>query len=667
VYWAFPAIFLCLILPGRAGVAVDIGLGAAGVATTVVLFALPLLYTLPRGRVWWDRHRGWLLATQAVLTYTPFLVFGQKWAVGLAGLLGGLLLLTLPTRVSWPLFAGILAVEGVLRIGVLGIYPGAEAYFYTWVFVVPVDLALPLFGLVRLADLVTESRAARTELARLAVAQERLRAAGRLRAAVGDRLDVVTERAGAALAMLPDAPDRARALLREAAGIARQAVNDVRATVDDQRDPGPVRPAGLAVAPRLARLVLTALLVAFCGHHLVLLAASPAGPVATAVGATAIVALGVLQLYHSLGWRAGARPRGWRVTLAVQSVLPLADPVHFSLLGLPGFPAGSALLLLTGWRAALTFGAVAASTGVFWALRFGWTLDDLVYTVGLAASTGLAVYGLSRLADQAEELEATRRELARAAVEQERLRVAQDTHDLLGLGLSAVALKCDLADRLLGRADPRARDEIDSLIRLAARAGADVRAVTTGGPELSLRAELAAAREVLASAGVDVEVRVPAFGVPLPYRVDTVLATVLRESVTNLLRHATATRCEIELSAPDGVASLRVVNDGVPVEPEQPVRAPRSGGRGLANLAARAGALGGRLTAYSEEDRFLLSVRIPLSRREDAFAAGHPAHGVDEVVGGAVLGEESGDARGQRPAEAVQSGQTGQDQDTAGR
>ena len=56
----------------------------------------------------------------------------------------------------------------------------------------------------------------------------------------------------------------------------------------------------------------------------------------------------------------------------------------------------------------------------------------------LSASTGLAVYGLSRLTDLAEDLQATRRELARAAAERERLRVARDTHDLLGLGLSAV-------------------------------------------------------------------------------------------------------------------------------------------------------------------------------------------------------------------------------------
>jgi hypothetical protein len=51
---------------------------------TVVLFALPLMYTVPRGRAVWARHPWWLLGTQAVLTYLPFLMFGRTWAVGLS-------------------------------------------------------------------------------------------------------------------------------------------------------------------------------------------------------------------------------------------------------------------------------------------------------------------------------------------------------------------------------------------------------------------------------------------------------------------------------------------------------------------------------------------------------------------------------------------------------
>jgi two-component system, NarL family, sensor histidine kinase DesK len=280
-----------------------------------------------------------------------------------------------------------------------------------------------------------------------------------------------------------------------------------------------------------------------------------------------------------------------------------------------------------------------------------------VYLVALAASTGLAVYGLSRLTDLAEDLEATRRKLARAAVERERLRVTQDTHDLLGLGLSAVALKCDLVARLIGRDDTRARRELDALVRLAAQARADIRAVTADERHLSLRAELATAGDVLASAGIATDIRADTSKGSLPEEVNAVLATVLREAVTNVLRHASATRCEIELTVDDAAARLQVANDGVPDgvagdpqdQPQQQtherVPEPRPGGQGLANLSARAVAVGGRLSAQAENGRFELTVRVPLPAAarldgEHPRAAGDPADGVGEVVGRTVLDQE---------------------------
>jgi two-component system, NarL family, sensor histidine kinase DesK len=648
--WAFPAAFLCLLLPARIGAAAGLGTGAAGVATTVVLFALPLLYTVPAGRVLWDRYTWWLLATQVVLTYLPFVAFGQKWAVGLSGLLGGLLLLTLPARVSWVLFIALVALEAVLRLGVFGVYPEGGAQFISWVFIVPVDMALPLYGLVRLSDLVTELHAARTELAALAVTRERVQAVARLRAAIGGGLDVVTTRAADALATLSDSPDRARAHLSEAAGIARRAAERIRQTVVlEQVDRGevPAR-AGRTVAPRLALLVLVVDLTVYAGHHVVIVTDEFAGRAAKAAGVFAIAAIAALQLYHSLTQRAGARPPKWRLTLSLQLLLPFVaivatfDDLGTSLVGLVAFPAGSVLLLLRGRSAWLVFALVAASVGVPRAVWQAGELDVTVYFIGLVASTGLAVYGLSRLTALAEELEAARHDLARTAVDRERLRVAQDTHDLLGLGLSAVALKCDLASRLIGRDDARARSELDALLRLARQTRADIQAVSTGEQGLSSRTELATAREVLASAGVAVEVRVATPDRALPQHIDAVLATVLREAVTNVLRHAEATRCEIDLIAAGDAVSLRIVNDGATGDAPNP----RAGGRGVANLTARAEALGGHLAQRTDADRFTLTVQIPLSAGsarpdvEDAPTPSDSAHSVDKVVGRAVLEEQ---------------------------
>jgi signal transduction histidine kinase len=124
----------------------------------------------------------------------------------------------------------------------------------------------------------------------------------------------------------------------------------------------------------------------------------------------------------------------------------------------------------------------------------------------------------------------------------------------------------------------------------------------------------------------------------------------LREAVTNVLRHAMATRCEIELTTGEVDVGLRVANDGAPSAPPARGRGPerRPGGHGLASLAARTVARGGRLTSHAEGGRFELTVWIPrpahASTRSgvgDSLAADGPAYGVDEVVGGTVLHKES--------------------------
>ncbi|GAB3413333.1 hypothetical protein GCM10027569_32330 [Flindersiella endophytica] len=660
----FPVAFLGLTLLTRFGNAVYWG-GLAGGAMLAALFVLPLLYAIPRGRTLWARHRGWLLAVQLVLTYAPLAVLGQHWINAGAGLLAGLVLLTLAAPGSWLLFGAIAVVEAV-RIAVLGIpWDGPKAAFYTWMLVAPVVTGLAFFGLVRLGDLVVALRAARTELAELAVTAERQWSADRLRTAIGDQLEVVAGRTRAALTALPDSRDQARTQLAEVAGAARRALEQVRTAVaaDQARPQADADPrlADASLAPRLARLTLAVVL----GGQAVILTSNilvARGPgIAVAGAIVTIVVLVALQLQHSLGWRADARPRGWPLTLAAQTLLPFAwlPAYDWNVLTLAGIAAGSALLLLPrrwGW---IVFACVVGGVGVAWGLPvlgiyygignrsvYAVATDNatVLYQMGAAATAGIVVYGLSRLTDLTERVEAIRRELARAAVERERQRVAQDTHDLLGLGLSAVALKSDLATRLIGRDDARAGRELETILRLTGQARADLRAVTTGEGEVSLLNELEAARDVLESAGVDVEVRAELADRALPENIDPMLATVLREAVTNVLRHAEATRCEIELTLDEGDVRLRVANDGVRAESASTADSRQGGGHGLTNLAGRAAVVGGRLSAGVDAGRFELTVRAPLapsaSGGEDALAPGDPAYGVDEEVRRTVLDQE---------------------------
>jgi two-component system, NarL family, sensor histidine kinase DesK len=611
---------LCLLLVAK--IADGVGSGGPGqVPFVAALFVLPLLYVIPATRHWWTAHRFWLLGAQAVLTYVPVAVFGSSWVLGLSGLLAGLVLLAVAAPASWLLFGALTAAEVAARIGLVGLPAGYGASAGLAVVALFVDDALVLFGLTRLADMVAQVNAARSELADLAVSRERLTAAGALRSAVGERLTAVSGRATAALQAADRSPARARELITEAGVLARQALADVRGTtVTDRPSAGTKETAvpgtGAAVAPRLALTVLVVQLAGYWTQTVNNVLGAHFGPGVTGAAIASWLAVVALQLRHSLPSPAGGRPRAWPWTLTLQALLvygmfPALGWIAFSFVG---FLAGSALLLLPGRRAWAAYAAVVASVSVLLAI---WPVHgtiprpgiaEVIYlTAATAAGIGLLVYGLSRLAGLAVQLEALRGELARAAAARERARVARDTHDLLGLGLSAAALKTDLIGRLIGRDDARARAEIAELRRICAAASADIRLVTGEGLRLSLDAEFALAREVLVSAGIDL--RADMAGGLAPAAADAVLAPVLREAVTNILRHSSARQCTVVMAAGGGVLRLSVSNDGA----AGPVAGDGGPGHGLANLTARVEAAGGHLISRRAGGRFDLIAEIPMT------------------------------------------------------
>ncbi|WP_079188969.1 sensor histidine kinase [Streptomyces kebangsaanensis] len=320
-----------------------------------------------------------------------------------------------------------------------------------------------------------------------------------------------------------------------------------------------------------------------------------------------------LQLCHSFPSsmpRAVTRHSRW--TLAAQTLLTYAPFTVFDAawLGMPGFLAASSLLVLRtalGWFA---FGTVVVTTGLLqFAVGFG--VGHLAYNCVATSLTGLVVYGLSRLADLIREVQTAREELARLAITQERLRFARDLHDLLGYSLSTITLKCELTYRFI-RLDPeRAETEITEILQTARQALADVRAVASSYLHMSLRREVSSAESLLQTIGIRTEVRIDA---ELPAgHVDTVMATVLREGITNVLQHSKAQHCVIEAAVIDDRVRITVANDGVGAECStlHPVN-PGGGGSGLNNLITRVGALGGQLTAGVREDGwFQLTAEVP--------------------------------------------------------
>jgi two-component system, NarL family, sensor histidine kinase DesK len=618
---------LCLLLAGRLADVVSSG-ETGQVPFTVALFVLPVLYAFRGTRPLLDRYRWPVLAVQAVLTWVPFVIFGARWQEGIGGLLAGLVLLMVPGRVSWLLAGGLLAAEVTGRAFGTGL-PLPQAWMGTlWVVTYYVDDALVFFGMVRLAQIVGDVEQARGRAAELAVARERLQAAGSLQAAVGERLAGVAAGAAAARRALSRDAAQARAQIAAAGAAARDAVAQARSVMSAQGEPPRQEPAArqsAVIGARLAWAVLVAVLLMFAMENIAYIVYSGYGTRLTVLAIGDVLLVVALQLHHSNAARKGRRPRGWPLTLALQAVLVYAFlfPFVWAYVGaLAPFLAGSVLLLAPRrWRWA-GYAAVVASFAVLYSvlglrgniIPDGQQIPSALDYAAVTAGVGLMVYGLSRLAGLARELEGLHDRLARMAAVQERLRVARDVHDLLGLGLSAVALKADLAGALIGRDDARATAEIDEMSRICATVRADARLVTGDGRRLSLVAELAAAKQILTSAGVNVRAGLP--GAPLPAPADEVLAPVLREAVTNILRHAAATACLIEVTADAGTLRLHVSNDGVvPKTPgtDRPAGEGAAGrGLGLVNLEARMRAAGGRMTTGQAAGRFSLTAELPL-------------------------------------------------------
>ena len=184
------------------------------------------------------------------------------------------------------------------------------------------------------------------------------------------------------------------------------------------------------------------------------------------------------------------------------------------------------------------------------------------------------------------ELEVTRQELAVAAVTAERERIGRDLHDILGHSLTAIAVKAGLARRLIEQDVDGALAEITDVELLAREALADVRATASGYRQVSLGAELAVAATVLRAAGIDADLPVAVDSVDRTAR--EVLGYVVREAVTNVVRHSAATRCAISVG-PDWI---EIVDDGQP-EPAGPTGA----GTGLPGLRQRVQEAGGALEA----------------------------------------------------------------------
>ncbi|MES9606683.1 MULTISPECIES: sensor histidine kinase [Actinomadura] len=266
-------------------------------------------------------------------------------------------------------------------------------------------------------------------------------------------------------------------------------------------------------------------------------------------------------------------------------------------------PAGLIAVVLPVREAVAVIAAATVLTPAYGVLLGLPALTVLYETaaVPLAAFSGYVTVWLFHVV---QELREARAELARSAVGEERLRFARDLHDVLGHSLQAVALRAEVAERFVERDDGRVRKELTEIQTMARDAVRDVREVVRGYRATSLRTELDGMSAVLRAAGIRCER--PEVSPELPAHVHEPLGWVAREAATNVLRHSSATWCRITVRAGRDRVQLEIVNDGAAR------RAAADAGSGLAGLAERIAAAGGRFRAGPEGDgTFRVTAAVP--------------------------------------------------------
>jgi two-component system, NarL family, sensor histidine kinase DesK len=258
----------------------------------------------------------------------------------------------------------------------------------------------------------------------------------------------------------------------------------------------------------------------------------------------------------------------------------------------------------------VVFAALIALHGVYFHL-YPWICGSIV-----AFSLVLGIANLT----QAREKRANSRllraqeEIEHLATVAERERIARDLHDLLGHTLSVITLKAELAGKLLHSDPDRAAAEIADVEQTARRALAEVREAVGGYRAQGLPAEIARARQTLAATGVELTAADPP--IDLPPADETVLALILREAITNIVRHAKATSCNVQFATSRDHILVTISDNG------------RGGllneGNGLRGMRERAIALGGQFSwesAAAPRHGVKLSIQLPL-RPAPAAAVG---------------------------------------------
>jgi two-component system sensor histidine kinase DesK len=338
-------------------------------------------------------------------------------------------------------------------------------------------------------------------------------------------------------------------------------------------------------------------------------------PTAEWLRATLVSVAIFLPVYFRCYWLTGWRQLAHLAAIAglAFALVPFNKCAHtyliYAAIFLPfsGLPLRVSLLIILA--------GLALYTGELVLLGVSWKTTAIIVGVTLIVSVAVCAANTAHREKRLRqaELKLSHDEIRRLAALAERERIGRDLHDLLGHTLSLITLKSELAARLFDRDPLAARREIVDVERVARDALGQVRRAVAGIRAAGLAAELASAHLMLESGGVKLDYELPKEST-LPPDIETIFALTIREAVTNIQRHARATRAQVTLAVAAHEVRLVVEDDGCggAIAP----------GNGLTGMRERLRALDGDLVVASERGRGTrLEARVALAIADLSAAA----------------------------------------------
>lgn len=247
------------------------------------------------------------------------------------------------------------------------------------------------------------------------------------------------------------------------------------------------------------------------------------------------------------------------------------------------------------WHWTTTIVLSTLTAVVMWQEVQWWPMFFATFALSTATASAWTV-------NLAKELDRARLTESALQVSEERLRFAQELHDTLGQRLAAVSVKAELARALAKRGDDRLDGELAELQELVRASTTEMREVIEGYRTVNLSTELQGARHLLENAGIRLEVHGDPTA-PSP-EVRELAAWLVREGITNVVRHSAATWVTLEFGRGSNPDIVTMTNDGVVRGIEKL--------SGLAGIRHRAEPIGATLVAEADGNLFRVTLSCPV-------------------------------------------------------